>query len=393
LKIEKICTLELTGKPPSEGFWEERLVRPVDIYERFRGVGPEVLGYNKEFKQTFLEITSDDGNKGFFGPINYKIGRIIEEDLKPIILGEDPFAVEKIWDIMYRSQIHGRKGETMFAISSVDCALWDLIGKAKEEPVVRLLGGPVQEKVPAYASMLGFSLNPKDVENRCQEYVERGFKAMKWFFRYGPGNGLYGMEKNVELVETIRDAIGYDEELMLDCWNSWTVPYTIKMARRLERFEPAWLEEPVMPDDIDGYTKLTRRLEIPIAGGEHEYTRWGVRELLSRKAVDILQVDVTWGGGITEMRKICALSSAEGIPLIPHAGWNEAAQSVTFSQPQIVCPMIEYLIKYSTFQQAFNRKKLKPERGCFYAPTKIGLGFELQRNNDRSIEYGLKQTE
>ena len=182
MKIENICTLELTGKPPSEGIWEERLVRPVDIYERFRGIGPEWLGYNEEFKQTFLEITADDGNKGFFGPINHKIGRIVEEDLKPIILGEDPFAVEKIWDIMYRSQIHGRKGETMFAISSVDCALWDLIGKAKEEPVVRLLGGPVQEKVPAYASMLGFSLNPKDVENRCQEYVERGFTAMKWFF-------------------------------------------------------------------------------------------------------------------------------------------------------------------------------------------------------------------
>lgn len=379
MKIEDISTFRLRGESPiRKGFWEERLVRPVDIYERFRDMGPQTLGYEEVFEQTFLEIATDEEGKGVFGPISPRVAMIIEEDLKPLILGEDPFAVEKNWDIMYRSQIHGRKGETMFAISAVDCALWDLIGKAKKEPVVKLLGGPVQEKVPAYASMLGFSLNPEDVVKRCQEYVDKGFTSMKWFFRHGPGSGLPGMEKNVELVKAVRDAVGYDVDLMLDCWNSWTVPYTIKMARKLERYEPAWLEEPVMPDDIDGYSELANRLEIPIAGGEHEYTRWGVRELLRRRAVDILQVDVTWGGGITELKKICALSSTEGIPLIPHAGWNEAAQSVTFSQPQNVCPMIEYLVKHSVIQQAFNREKLKPDRGFFHAPTQIGLGFEPQ---------------
>jgi len=377
MKIEEIRTFKLRGKPPfPKGSWEERLVRPVDIYERFRDQGPWWPGEEEVFEQLFLEIVADEGEKGIFGPISSKIAAIVEQELKPNILGEDPFAVEKIWDIMYRSQVHGRKGDTVFAISDVDCALWDLIGKAKKEPVVRLLGGPVQERVPAYASMLGCSLEPQKVVERCQEYVEKGFKAMKWFFRHGPGSGSSGVDKNIELAKTIRDAVGFDVELMLDCWMSWTVPYTIKMARKLEKYEPAWLEEPVMPDDIDGHAEIRRNVDIPIATGEHEYTRWGAMELLKREAVDILQMDVTWAGGITEMRKVCALASAEGIPVIPHAGWSEPAQAVTFSNPEYVCPMIEYLIKYSVLQQAFNREKLQLEKGCFHAPSKIGLGFE-----------------
>mgnify|MGYP001078042548 CR=1 FL=1 len=380
--IKEVLSFMLRGKPPvQKGFWEERLVRPIDIYERFRNEGPWNTGYEDPFEQTFLEILTDEEEKGIFGPVSPETATMVERNLKPLILGEDPFSAEKIWDIMYRSQVHGRKGETMMAVSAVDCALWDLVGKAKREPVVRLLGGPVQEKVPAYASMLGFSLKPEDVTKRCQEYADKGYSAMKWFFRHGPGSGLFGMQKNIELVKTIRDAVGYDVDLMLDCWMSWSVPYTLEMAKRLERFEPAWLEEPLMPDDIDGYVELSRKLEIPIAGGEHEYTRWGARELLKRKAVDVLQMDVTWAGGITEMRKICALASSEGVPVIPHAGWTEPAQSITFSQPRNDCPMIEYLAKWAVIQQAFNKEKLIPQAGLFYAPTKIGLGFEPQTQN------------
>jgi len=376
MKITEIRHFKLRSGPVVEkGFWEERLVRPLDIYERFRNEGPTHVGETPVFEQTFLEIVADDGTKGLFGPISTKIVTTVEKELQPLLLGEDPFAIEKIWDIMYRSQVHGRKGETMMAISAVDCALWDLIGKAKGEPVVKLLGGPTREKVPAYASMLGFSLKPENVTKVCQEYVEKGFSAMKWFFRHGPGSGLPGLKKNLELVKTIRDAVGYDVQLMLDCWMSWSVPYTVKMAKKLEKYEPAWLEEPLMPDNIEGYTEIRRKINIPIAGGEHEYTRWGARELLRRKAVDVLQLDVTWAGGITEMRKVCALASAENVPVIPHAGWVEPAQCITFSQPADVCPMIEYLVKWAVIQQAFNKQKLKPENGFFFASHKPGLGF------------------
>jgi L-rhamnonate dehydratase len=361
-----------------KGFWEERLVRPLDIYENFRIQGPSEQSEEKPFEQIFIEVVTDEGVTGIFGPVDVNIVRIIEQQLKPLVLGEDPFSVEKIWSIMYRSQVHGRKGETVFALSAVDCALWDLIGKAKHEPVVRLLGGPVQDKVPAYASMLGFSLEPMMVAERCSEFVDKGFKAMKWFFRHGPGSGSAGIEKNVELVKTVRNTIGYDVELMLDCWMSWTIPYTIKMAKKLEKYELTWLEEPLLPDDIDGYAELRRKISIPIAGGEHEYTRWGARELLKKNAVDVLQMDVTWSGGITEMRRICAMASAEGVPVIPHAGWSEPSQCITFSQPIDVCPKIEYLIKWSVIQQSFNKEKLQLENGCFNAPRKVGLGFEPQ---------------
>ncbi|MBS7654296.1 mandelate racemase/muconate lactonizing protein [Candidatus Bathyarchaeota archaeon] len=360
----------------SEDFWEERLARPVDIYERFRNEGPRVLGGATTLEQNFVEISSDEGFKGIFGPISDNIANIIMRDLKRLIIGEEAFAVEKVWDIMYRYQVHGRKGECIMAISAIDCAIWDLIGKAMNEPVAKLLGGPVQEKVPAYASMLGFSLNPKEVSKRSLEVVEEGFTAMKWFFRHGPGSGPAGMQRNIEIVKTVRDAVGYDVDLMLDCWMSWTLPYAVKMVKKIERYEPAWLEEPFMPDDIVSYVKLRRVTDIPIAGGEHEYTRWGVRELLKHEAVDILQTDVTWVGGITEMRKICALASSEGIPVIPHAGWTEPSQAIIFSHPQSVCPMIEYLLKFAVIQQTFNKEKMVPSKGYFYAPSKIGLGFE-----------------
>ncbi len=376
MKIKDVISYEISGEPPfGEDFWEERLVRPEDIYEKFRKIGPQPVN-GEVFKQSFIKVLTDTEAQGVFGPIDPEVARIIELRLKPVVVGEDPFAVEKLWDMMYKIQIHGRKGEAMFAISSLDCALWDLMGKAKDEPVVKLLGGPVQDRIPVYASMLGFSIEQEKVVERSIEMVEQGFTSMKWFFRHGPGSGVYGVKENVDLVRTIRDCVGDDVDIMLDCWSSWTVPYALKMAKKIERFEPAWLEEPVMADNIDGYAELRRKVDIPISGGEHEYTRWGVRELLKREAVDILQVDVKWCGGITELRKICALTSADNIPLIPHAGWTEPSQAVIFSQPQTLCPLIEYLVKHSQVQQAFNQQKLTVKNGYFYTPDKTGLGFE-----------------
>ncbi|MBS7610159.1 mandelate racemase/muconate lactonizing protein [Candidatus Bathyarchaeota archaeon] len=378
MQIKDIRSFKLRGPwPYGEDFWKERLVMPLDIYPKFRSYEGRRVPRPPYLEQTFLEIITDEGISGIYGPIGSSQASFIQNAFRNILIGEDPFRIEMLWDQMYRSQVHGRKGETMMAISAVDCALWDLIGKAKGEPVVRLLGGPLKEEMPAYASTLGCSLDPQEVSKVSQAYVEEGFRALKWFFRYGPGDGEKGMERNLQLVKAVRDAVGYEVDLMLDCWMSWTIPYTLKMAKRLERYEPAWLEEPLMPDDIDGYAQLAKALEIPIAGGEHEYTRWGAKELLTRQAVDILQMDVTWAGGITEMRKVCALASAFGIPLIPHASWTEPSQHLVFSQNITVCPMIEYLVKHSVDQQAFNREKLKPEKGVFKAPIrKRGLGFE-----------------
>ncbi|MEM2876146.1 MAG: mandelate racemase/muconate lactonizing protein, partial [Candidatus Bathyarchaeia archaeon] len=199
MKIVDVKSLLLRGAPPfdPEKFWEERLVRPVDVYPKYRVQGPDYPA-PKVLTQKFLEIVADDGTVGIYGPIKDEVFYMVDNALKPHLLGEDPFCTEKIWDIMYRSQVHGRKGETMFAISAVDIALWDLKGKALGQSVAKLLGGPTREKVPAYASTLGLSLEPEKVSKACREYVEGGYTAMKWFFRYGPSSGLKGVEKNVE---------------------------------------------------------------------------------------------------------------------------------------------------------------------------------------------------
>ena len=169
----------------------------------------------------------------------------------------------------------------LLAISAVDCALWDLRGRWLDQPVYRLLGGPTRAEVPAYASMLGFSVQDLDrVRERAIEYRERGYQAQKWFFRHGPGSGYEGLRANVDLVRTVREAVGDDYDIMFDCWQSMDVSYVSELAARIAHYRPRWLEEVAMPDRIDSYRLLRDRLGIPLAGAEHEYTRWGFRRFV-----------------------------------------------------------------------------------------------------------------
>ena len=382
MRIEDVRTFTLRGLMPCEGeFWEERLVRPIDVYQRFREEGPgslkRISESTVEVAGTYLEIATDEGVSGIAGPIDSLQVSIINGSLKPLLLGEDPYQVEKFWDQMYRLMVHGRKGETMMAISAVDCALWDLKGKALKQPVYKLLGGPTRDRVRAYASTLGYSLKPEAVAKRCQSFVEEGYTAMKWFFRHSPADGVKGVERNLELVKTVRDTVGYNVDLMVDCWMSWSVPYTIKMAGKLERYELAWIEEPLLPDDVDGYAEVAAAVETPIAGGEHEYTRWGFNELIKHKALDILQPDIMWAGGISEVLKICALASVTDVSVVPHTGFMASTVNLLLSQTETLCPIAEYLVKWNMINQAFYKEQLKPEKGFFKPTCKPGLGFEF----------------
>jgi L-rhamnonate dehydratase len=283
--------------------------------------------------------------------------------------------------------VHGRKCETMIAISAADNCLWDIIGKYRGEPVHRLLGGPVKDKIRVYASMLGHSLEPSLVTQRAQQMMELGYTAQKWFFRYGPIDGIKGEKKNLELAKTFRDAVGYDSELMLDCWMSWSVPYTIKMAKRLERYEPSWLEEPLMPDLIDDYAEIRAAVDIPISGGEHEYTRWGFMEYIKRKAVDIWQPDINWAGGISEVMKICTLASTMNIPVIPHSGNARMSSPIWFSHNAATSPIGEYLVKHNATAQYFYREPLTPVGGYIHVPEQPGLGIELEEEKIKEKRY------
>lgn len=382
MEIRHVRVLALSGvMDHPEEFWEERLIRPVDIYPEHRSEGPGYLervgdsGYRIEAH--FVEIESDSGLVGIGGPLPFNQAFVIETQLKPLLIGHDPLAIERLWDRMYRFQVHGRKGTEMMALSAVDCALWDLKGKHFDAPVYQLLGGPTRTEIPAYASALGYSIDPEWARERARSFADQGFRATKWFFRDGPADGIAGMRRNERLVRTLRESVGPDVDIMLDAWMSWDVPYTISMARRLEEYAPRWIEEPVLPDKIDQYAEIRRNVNVPISGGEHEYTRWGLKRLMEVGACDVYQPDIYWAGGISEMMKICALASAFDVPIIPHGHSTPASAHLIAAWPQPTTPLLEYLIKWNEIHQFFLKTPLKPVNGVVTLPDTPGLGMEL----------------
>ena len=380
--MTELRLLELRGTMEFPGeFWEERLVRPIDVYPEHKAEGPawleELDDGRYRMESIFVEVRTDEGVTGIGGPIPLDQAFIIDTQLRRLVEGADPLAHELIWDKLYRYSVHGRKGATMMAISALDCALWDLKGKWANAPVYRLLGGPTRTRIPAYASALGYSIEPGRAAARAREMVKQGYRATKWFFRNGPADGPDGMAKNVALVRALREAVGEDVDLMLDCWMSWDVPYTVRMAEQLEEYHPRWLEEPVLPDKIESYAEIRRRVSIPISGGEHEYTRWGLKQLMDADAVDVVQPDIYWAGGITELLKICAIASTYDLPVIPHGHSTPATAHLIASQPANLCPLLEYLVKWNEIHQFFLKTPLKPKDGAVTLPETPGLGMEL----------------
>ncbi len=372
----------------SEPLGEERLVRPTDIYPEFRsqGTGRRSEGPPYPVEAIFLFIDTDEGVSGRYGSISMNEARMIKGQFSRILIGENPHAVERIWDKMYRQAIHGRKGETMMAISKVDLALWDLKGKLLDAPVYELLGGPSRDNIRAYASMLGYSIQPELVAERAGAVAAEGYTATKWFFRHDPTEGQEGIRKNLELIKSVREAVGPDVEIMFDAWSSWNVPYTQRMAELATEYRPWWFEEPVMADMIPQYAELRRTVStVAIAGGEHEYTRWGIKALLDAGAVDILQPDPTWAGGLTEMTKICALASSYGIPVIPHHGAMASTQLIA-SQTITTCPIQEWLLQHGRRANVFMKHKIEPVNGYIELPTAPGLSMELDEDAIESRE-------
>jgi L-rhamnonate dehydratase len=269
-----------------------------------------------------VEIFTDNGLVGIgnaaLSPLVTK--QVIDQYLKPLLIGADPRDLEFLWQHMYRKTMaFGRKGIAMVAISAVDIALWDLLGKSAKQPVYRLLGGRTKPRIPVYASRL-YSTPLKELASEASKYKKQGYQAMKLRFGWGPADGPAGMQKNVALVRTVRETVGDSVDIMADAYMGWNLDYAKRMIPLLEKYNLRWLEEAVIPDDIHGYAELKRFGRIPIAGGEHEYTIYGFRQLIEARAVDYIQFDTNRVGGLTQARKIAALAEVHSIPVIPHAG-------------------------------------------------------------------------
>ncbi len=288
-----------------------------------------------------VEVVTDTGLVGIGNAAlsPHVTKQVIDLYLKPLLIGMDPWDTEFLWQLMYRKTMaFGRKGIGMVAISAIDIALWDLLGKDAKQPVYRLLGGRTKARIPVYASRL-YSMPLDELASEAKRYQNEGYKAMKLRFGWGPTDGAEGMQHNLDLVQTVRDTVGNGIDIMADAYMGWTLDYAKRMLPLLEPFNLRWLEEAVIPDDIHGYAELKSYGKIPIAGGEHEFTIYGFRDLLEARAVDYIQFDTNRVGGISQARKIGALAESYSVPVIPHAGQMHNYHVVMAS---LNSPMAEY---------------------------------------------------
>ena len=306
------------------------------LYER-----GDSMGSFRFHEWLICEVETDNGIVGIgnaaLAPTITK--QIIDTYLAPLVIGEDPFDNEYLWQKMYRrTHAWGRKGVGMVAISAIDIAIWDIMGKATGKPVFKLLGGRTKEQIPVYASKLyGQSIDA--LAQEAQSYVDQGFDMVKMRFGWGPKDGPAGMRKNLDLVKTVREVIGPDRDLMLECYMGWNLEYTKRMLPKLAEFEPRWLEEPVIADDLAGYAELNNMNIVPISGGEHEFTNFGFKTLLDMNALSVIQYDTNRVGGITAAQKINALAEAYQVPVVPHAG---QMHNYHLTMANLNCPISEF---------------------------------------------------
>ncbi len=286
------------------------------------------------------EVIADNGmvgigNAALAPPL---IKQTIDQYLAPLVIGGDPFDYALLWESMYRkTHAWGRKGIGMTAMSAVDIGIWDLMGKIVGKPVFKLLGGRTKERIPVYYSKL-YADTVEAMQEEAEQAMAGSFQGFKARFGFGPKDGMTGMRENIRRVEALREVIGYDRDLMLEAYMGWNLDYARRMIPKLEKFEPRWLEEPVIADDIMGYAELNRG-PIPISGGEHEFSVMGCHQLLHHRAVGVLQYDTNRVGGITAASKINAMAEAYQIPVIPHAG---QAHNYHLTMSNVNCPMSEY---------------------------------------------------
>ena len=315
------------------GHWiDGQVATPMSRYPEYRATrssfGLNVLG------TLVIEIEASDGTVGFAVTTAGEIGAyIVEKHLARFIEGQKVTDLEKIWDQMYfATQYYGRKGVVINTISGVDLALWDLLAKTRNEPVHQLLGGPVRDDLIFYAT------GPRpDIAKKL------GFIGGKMPLTHGPIEGDEGLQKNIKKLADMREKVGDDFWLMYDCWMSLDLEYAIRFAHQAKAYNLKWIEEALSPDDYWGYASLKKSVPtgMLVTTGEHEATRWGFRMLLDMGCCDIIQPDVGWCGGMTELIKISALADAHQAMVIPH---GSSVYSYHFVATRHNSPFAEFLM-------------------------------------------------
>lgn len=317
----------------SDGHWiDNHIATPMAKYPEYRksrrSFGINVLG------TLIVEIEAENGVTGFAVTTGGEPAAfIVERHLARFLEGRDPSDIETIWDQMYLStQYYGRKGLVVNALSGVDLALWDLMGRLRQEPVYAMLGGPVRDEIVFYAT-----------SDRPDLSKKMGFIGGKMPLHHGPAEGEEGFAANIAELAEMRSRCGDDFWLMFDCWMSLDLPYATRLAHAAKEHGLKWIEETLSPDDYWGYQALKRNAPkgMLVTTGEHEATRWGFKLLLDMECCDIIQPDVGWCGGLTELLKICDMADAAKVMTVPHGSSVYSYHAVITRQNS---PFAEFLM-------------------------------------------------
>jgi D-galactarolactone cycloisomerase len=335
-------------------------------------------------------VSTDDGIQGLGEAFYYAtpakiVASLINDGYAPLLIGRDPLDNAVIWDFLYNwTRDQGMKGLLISALSAIDIALWDIKGKALGLPVYKLLGGAYRNKAHVYATGLYQPQNVPSIEGALVEealgYKGDGFFAMK--LKVG-----FGIETDMRYVKAVREAIGDDTVLMVDANHAYNAAEAIRLAREMEKYDVYWLEEPVPPEDIEGYIEVKQKSNILIAGGEDEYTRYGFRELIARRAVDILQPDLCAVGGFTEMMNIVAMATAWNMPLIPHVWGTNVGLAASLQLFAVLPhfperrypaePFFEYDRSPHPLREGVTEERFEMSDGYLDIPQRPGLGVSL----------------
>lgn len=349
------------------------------------------FGRLTSFDMTLVTITTEEGLQGF-GEAKAAVGSAgvcaslvacIRNELRPLLIGQDARHIHKLWEMMYNGvrdhyalsrgrtfPVLGRRGLTISAISGVDMALWDLLGKHLNTPVVQLLGGACRERMPAYAS--GGWADAGQIGAQVTGYTSRGFRGVK--MRVGVMDGT--VANSVARVQAARDALGPEIDLMVDAHGTFSVPEAKRFCREVEACNLRWFEEPVNSDNYAGCAEVRAGTDIPIAVGESEFTRFDFREIVQHRAADVFQPDLAICGGISEGRRIAALAESHQIELAPHC-WGSAFSfmagvSLAFASPAGI--VIEFSVGGNPMLYDLVEEPIRAEQGEIAAPTRPGLG-------------------
>lgn len=360
-------------------------------------------------RNSFLvRIETDEGIYGWgeggqYGPAE-PLCSCVEHVLAPLLIGRDPFDKGVLWSQMYAmTRDFGQKGSYIEAISAIDIALWDICGKASKLPVSTLLGGRFRDKVKTYATgcyyrgddYLDVNEKLKELQSEAKSYIDSGFNMLKIKV------GLLSIEQDYLRVKAIREAVGEDVRIFVDANHAYNSFSAIKMGRYLEELGIDFFEEPVPPEDKEGYIEVRKTLDMAVAGGECEYTRYGFKELIARGCIDIAQPDICVCGGLTEFMNIVALATSYGVLVVPHVWGSGIALSVALSAiSSLPCvphtanpvalqnePAIEYDRNFNPLRDELLIQQFSCQDNCVYVPEGPGLGIDI--NDDVLYKYAV----